>query len=52
MQSESSACTSLLNAEREALTERLQGCGFEEVHVSVLTREMPAEDKPSDEGKS
>ncbi|MGC3874987.1 flagellar hook-length control protein FliK [Halomonas sp. GXIMD04776] len=38
LQSESAACTGLLNDERNALSERLQRCGFSDVQVSVLTR--------------
>ncbi|SHF56122.1 hypothetical protein SAMN02745148_02985 [Modicisalibacter ilicicola DSM 19980] len=52
MHSESAACTSLLNAGREALEAQLLGCDFEEVHVSVLTRELPSEDRPADESAS
>lgn len=38
LQSESAACTGLLNAERDALSERLNRCGFADVQVSVLTK--------------
>nr|WP_298376161.1 flagellar hook-length control protein FliK [uncultured Halomonas sp.] len=38
LQSESAACTGMLNAERDALSERLTRCGFADVQVNVLTK--------------
>nr|WP_298522829.1 flagellar hook-length control protein FliK [uncultured Halomonas sp.] len=38
LQSESAACTGLLNAQRDALSERLARCGFDDIQVNVLTK--------------
>ncbi|WP_227368280.1 flagellar hook-length control protein FliK [Halomonas sp. M20] len=38
LQSESVACTGMLNEERDALSERLVRCGFADVQVNVLTK--------------